>query len=388
MDLDRASSWTSRPRVVHVTTAHFADDVRIFERECRSLSETGLYDVYLAASGTIAGDAGVTLIPMTPPPVSRAGRFTAGLRKSLALTAALEADLWHFHDPELLPVAIRLARSGRRVVWDAHEDYGAQFTEVGAKNWVPRPARSVVRAGTQALLKQVDRHAVGVIAATPTIASRYSNPRTVVVGNEARLDLFAQCRPDFASRQVLFTGSPGPGHLFREVVEAVADIPDARLAVAGREPSATVWREARTLLGDRLDHLGWLDRRQLAAAMASSALGLLTYADTEAYADSSPTKGFEFAAAGLPMVASPNRMNVDAFRRSGAGYMAEDFSSRALRTAISVALSDELRWQSASESGRDWAAREGSWAASEHRLLELYAVVLGDLACPGNSTFK
>ncbi|MCY7287519.1 MAG: hypothetical protein LH624_04550, partial [Cryobacterium sp.] len=305
MCLDRDSHPDMRPRVIHITTAHSADDVRIFERECRSLVATGRYDVYLAAAGTLPDDAGVTLIPMAPAPNSRAGRFASGPRKALALARACAADIWHFHDPELLPVALKLARSGQRVIWDAHEDYVAQFTSAGGKSWVPGPARGAVRAGTRALLKQIDTHGAGVIAATPTIAERYSNPRTVVVGNEAHLELFSHCRPDFLSRQILFTGSPGPAHLFREVVEAVADIPDVRLAVAGREPSPAIWSEAQTLLGDRLTHLGWLDRSGLAAAMGSSALGLLTYADTAAYASSSPTKGFEFAAAGLPMVASP-----------------------------------------------------------------------------------
>ena len=141
-------------RVVHVTTAHAADDVRIFERECRSLAASGRYEVYLAAAGTIPSDSGVTLIPLSTAPRSRAGRFSSGPRKGFAVASAVAADLWHFHDPELLPVALRLARSGHRVIWDAHEDYVAQFTEAGAKNWVPGPVRGAVRAGTQALIRE------------------------------------------------------------------------------------------------------------------------------------------------------------------------------------------------------------------------------------------
>ena len=187
-----------------------------------------------ARSGTIPSDSDVTLIPLSPPPGAGQGRFTSGPAR-LRPAAAVAADLWHFHDPELLPVALRFARSGHRVIWDAHEDYVSQFTEAGKKEWVPGAVRGAVRAGTQALMREVDRHAAGVIAATPTIASRYSNPRTVLVGNEARLELFSECRPDWTSRQVLFTGSPGPGHLFLEVVEGVSQVPDVRLAVAGRE---------------------------------------------------------------------------------------------------------------------------------------------------------
>jgi len=110
--------------------------------------------VYLAAAGTIPGDAGVTLIPLGPVPHRRARRFISGPRKALALARAVVADLWHFHDPELLPVALKLARSGHRVVWDAHEDYLAQFTETGSKSWVPGLVRPAVRIGTRRLLAQ------------------------------------------------------------------------------------------------------------------------------------------------------------------------------------------------------------------------------------------
>jgi glycosyltransferase involved in cell wall biosynthesis len=371
------SDRAKRPRIIHVTTAHRADDVRIFERECRSLAATGLYEVYLAAAGTIPSDAGVILIPLKPAPRSRAGRFASGPRKALALARAIAADLWHFHDLELLPVALLLARSGHDVIWDAHEDYSAQFTATGGKSWVPGPARWVVRAGTQALLSQLDKHAAGVIAATPRIAARYSNPRTVLVGNEARLELFSRCRPAFQSRQILFTGSPGPGHLFRDVVEAVARVPGAHLAVAGRQPDPAVWAQAKTILGDGLVHLGWLDRNGIVDAMSAACVGLLTYADTSTNAENSPNKLFEFGAAGLPVVATPTRSNLRYLARSGAGVVAEGFTSHDLAEALSELLGDELTWESASNAGRVWAAREGSWTVSEGRLLGLYSDMFG-----------
>lgn len=364
------------PRVVHVTTAHRADDVRVFERECRSLADSRRYDVYLAAAGSIPAGSGVTLIPLPPKPSSRAERFISGPRKALALPQVLAADLWHFHDPELLPVALTLATRGRRVIWDAHEDYLAQFHESGAKHWVPRPLRGVVRRGTGAMLAAIDRYASGVVAATPTIASRYTNSRTVIVGNEARLEHFSPCRPDYDSRQILFTGKPGPWELFDEVVNAVALVPGARLVVAGEDPDPAIWGRARATLGHRIAHLGWLDRAGLAKAISASSLGLVTYADIPAYSVSSPTKSFEFAAAGLPVVATPNRMNIKTLGVSGAGVVAEDFSSPALQAAIARALSDRGAWRAASEAGRQWAAREGSWSQSEVRLLRLYADIL------------
>ena len=367
------------PRIIHVTTAHRADDVRIFDRECRSLAASGLYDVYLAAAGEIPDGSGVSLIPLTPAPRTRLRRFVAGPLKAGALSRTVAADVWHFHDPELLPVAIRLARAGKSVIWDSHEDYVGKLTEPGGKAWVPEPARSLVRSGTRSMLGLMDKLAAGVVAATPTIASLYSNQRVVIVGNEARLELFEHCQPYFTSRQILFTGSPGPGHLFEEVVKAVAELPGTQLAVAGRDPEPAIWAKAKACLGERLIHLGWLDRKGIANAIASSAVGLSTYADLPTYnAGNSPNKLFEFGAAGLPVVATPTMSNKRYVAANGTGVVAEGFSSNDLASAISQVLANPVAWEAASRAGRAWAAREGSWSVSEARLLDLYAAIVGE----------
>lgn len=377
MGLIVTSSRAVRPRVVHVTTAHRADDVRIFEREGRSLARCGRYEVVLAAAGTIPAQSGVTLLPLVPAPSSRAGRFTSGPRKAFGLSRAMTADLWHFHDPELLPVALYLARSGAAVIWDAHEDYVAQFTENGGKSWVPGPVRGLVRRGMQAMLAAIDRHATAVVAATPTIADRYTNIRTVVVGNEARLEDFLACEPDFASHRLLFTGSVGPGHLFGEVVAAVERLPSAQLVVAGRPPQPSIWSAAAARLGSRLEHVGWLDRQGLSREMSRSALGLATYADTDAYAVAAPTKLFEFCAGGLPVLASPTVSNRRYVEEGGGGFLADGFSVDAIARTVESALSDREAWELASARGREWAEREGSWEPSEKRLLDLYQEILG-----------
>ena len=278
-----------------------------------------------------------------------------------------------------LPVALKLARFGARVIWDAHEDYAAQFTENGSKSWVPGPARGLVRAGFELILMAVDRTAVGVVAATPTIAARYTNRNTVVVGNEARLEDFSSCAPDFDARRCLFIGIPGPGHLFLETVEAIEGLPGVSLAVAGRRPDSTVWRQAKSTLGARIEHLGWLSREGLAREFSASTIGLATDASLGAYLDekASPTKVFEFLAGGLPIVGTPTP-SVAKLLRDSSGERSKGFSSEDLRDAIAITLREREAWRSLSLAGRDWIYRNAGWGPSEERLLGLYTRVLSD----------
>jgi len=372
------------PQVVHITTSHHAADVRIFERECRSLSEVGGYRVAIAGDGHLPSNSQVHLFPLGRIPSGSLRRWTVGLFRAWRLTRSLNPDLWHVHDPEVLPLVLWLARTGRKVIWDAHEDYECRLS-----GRVGEPAASRLQALTmkslRLLIDHVDRSVAGVVAATPTIAARYSNRRTMVVGNEARLETFEGCTPTFESRQILFTGSTAPGHLFLETVQAVAAIPDVELAVAGREPHQPSWSEAKVKLGNRLRHLGWLDRPALTSAIHESILGMLTYENREAEDTAAANKAYEFAAGGLPVIATPNKVNIHNINHLGVGFLARDFTSDALQSAIELALSNSHAWNQASQDARAWARRDGTWKNSEAKLLGLYRELIGDMTI--DSTF-
>jgi len=366
--------------VIHITTSHRADDVRIFERECRSLAESGRYSVIVVGAGSIPLDCGVSQVNFQTVPQKRILRFTLGPWRAWRLLRRLDADLWHFHDPELLPVACWAAASGRKVVWDAHEDYEGQFEETSSRKWIPKALQRLVRFGFVRLLQSIDSRAVGIVAATPSVAAQYRNRRVAVVGNEARVESFRECKPDFTSRRLLFTGTVSDAHLFKEVVAAVRESGNVTLAVAGheRQKASESWMHAENLLGERLSFVGWLPREQLAAEINRSAIGLVTYADLAPYRVASPTKFFEFAAAGLPMVMTPNHpMNTELCARSGACFLANGFDENSLAEAIQKSLSNFESWKSASDDARLWSLTHGSWKNSEARLLQLYDSILG-----------
>lgn len=360
--------------VCHVTTAHPADDVRIYEKECKTLASTGKYRVTLAAPAAQEYGLSIDAVSLPRKRDSRVARLIHGPLAAFRLTRRHSFDIWHFHDPELVPVAIALSLQGKTVIWDAHEDYQSQISSTGAKRYIPKPGRPLIRGAARLLLGLADRTVSAVVAATPTIANRYTASHTCVVGNEAVVGRFTDCKPLYESRQLLFIGSPTADHCFPQVIAAVESISDVHLLIAGRRLDASTWSEAKRRLGTRVRYAGWLDREGLALAINESAIGLVTYADSAAYNDDyiSPTKLFEFAAAGLPVVGTPIRGNQRLIADSGSGVVAEGFNSKAIQVAIEKALQSKETWKEQSEAGRRWSAKYGSWTASEKRLTDLY----------------
>jgi len=109
-------------RVVHITTVHDPRDPRIFHKQLKTLRAAG-YDARLLAPRD--GSASVDGIPIVALPEVE-GRYRRLVLQRAAYQQArkLNAALYHFHDPELIPVGYLLKRTtGAAVLYDMHEDY-------------------------------------------------------------------------------------------------------------------------------------------------------------------------------------------------------------------------------------------------------------------------
>ena len=108
-------------KVCHMTSVHPPEDVRIFHKECVSLAEAG-YEVYLVERGESCEKNGVHIIGLGDLPKNRLKRMTEGAKKVYEKALELDCDIYHFHDPELLPYGLKLKKKGKKVIFDSHEN--------------------------------------------------------------------------------------------------------------------------------------------------------------------------------------------------------------------------------------------------------------------------
>src|SRR5699024_5617497 len=111
-------------RVVHITTVHNPHDPRIYYKQCLSLQRGG-FDTYLVAQRAtpkLAEDNGVTHIQFKKRR-GRLKRMTIGAWEAYRQAKKLQADIYVFHDPELMWIGALLKRKNNIVIYDIHEDY-------------------------------------------------------------------------------------------------------------------------------------------------------------------------------------------------------------------------------------------------------------------------
>ena len=144
-------------RVCHLTSVHSSDDTRVFHKECVSLARAG-YDVTLVAPGESREELGVHIVGVGEKPVGTLNRLTSPFVKCAYEAAlALDCELYHLHDPELLPYALKLKRHGKTVIFDSHEFYSLLIQEKGyIPGFLKKPASRIYGALEAGVFQKLD----------------------------------------------------------------------------------------------------------------------------------------------------------------------------------------------------------------------------------------
>jgi glycosyltransferase involved in cell wall biosynthesis len=361
-------------KVAHLTSVHPVVDTRILHKQAATLAAAG-HEVVLVA--VAEGDAvlrGVRLRAVSGGG-GRGRRMTAVALRVLRAALAERADVYHFHDPELIPVGLALKLAGRRVIYDVHEDVPAQ---VLSKHWIHPRLRGPVARATALLEGAAARLFDAVVVANPAHADRYPAARTVAVRNLPDLAEFAGAGPGTTAREpaAIYVGDLTRARGALEMVRAMALLPPAcpaRLWLGGRFSEPGLEAACRAEPGwARVDFLGWVDRAQLAARLARARLGLVLLHPVPHYQANYPVKLFECMAAGVPVVASDLPLCREVVEGAGCGLLVDPRDPAAIAGALAWLLDHPEEAAAMGARGRSAVEQRYTWASEARTLLALY----------------
>lgn len=369
-------------KICHMTSAHSAEDDRIFVKECCSLVTAG-YDTSLVACGTVYDKNCVHIIGIGNAPSGRIKRMLKTSKLVYEKALSVDADIYHFHDPELLPYGLKLKKRGKKVIFDSHECYREQ---IRSKNYLPVWMRSIISAAYSWYEDYVLRHLDAVIFPC-TMGGK--NPfegkccRAAIISNAAILgEFFSRYDPkhERLPDSVCYIGGLTEARGINNNILAVSKV-GARLYLAGEFASD----EYEAKLREKpefacVEYLGVLNRAEVAQLLSDCCIGLCTLLDRGQYLkiDTFGIKVFEYMSMGLPVILSDcpyNRKMVDKLKF---GICVDPENVDEIADAIRYLLDHPEEAKRMGENGRRAIKEEFNWGVEEKKLLALYEDILRD----------
>lgn len=368
-------------KVCHLSSAHAPNDTRIFHKQCASLAKAG-YQVSFVVKAKDAQSVGCTTqkgVQVIQVPVdssSRLKRMLFGAKAVYQKALEVDADIYEFHDPELLPYGLKLAKKGKKVIFDSHEDYPTQIME---KEWIPTLLRRIISSAYRAyethVVKQLD---AVLFPCTKNGINIFENraKQVVILSNAVMLEEMTppQQEAQKSGDTICCTGSltyqRGITHLIRAAHQA-----GVKLILAGQYSSEEYRRELEAMPEySCVEYLGYIGRQELAQVYARSSIGMSTILNVGQYAslDNFPTKVYEYMAAGLPVIVSDYPFMRRSVQQDDFGIAVDPADVQAVAQAIRAILSDPQRAQQMGENGRQAVLQKYNWDIELKKLLELY----------------
>ncbi|MEO8029796.1 MAG: glycosyltransferase family 4 protein [Gemmatimonadota bacterium] len=367
-------------KIVHVTSVHPWNDVRIYQKMCRSLARAG-HEVHLVAPEPVAGAPraaaadGISL-HLVPRRSGRVRRVIGTARDAADTAIGLQADVLHFHDPELLPYfAGGSRRRSTRIVYDVHEDHRNSVAE---RSWAPQGVRQLLGWSLGWYEDLVSPRMSAIVTATPRIAERFRrHPLVQVIQNfpELEADPFASGggrRP--VPGRFAYIGVISDGRCIGEMIEAVAMLgTSATLDLAGHWERAGRAAECRKLPGwSRVRELGMVSRSEVFAMLTCVEAGLVLFRPLKNHVNAQPNKLFEYMLAGLPVIASDFPLWRALIEPEGAGLLVDPESTEAIAGAMRWMLAHPDEAAAMGRRGRAAVLERYNWQGEFTKLLTLY----------------
>ena len=365
-------------RIAHLTTVHHPFDPRIFRKQLTTLAEAG-FEAHLVAPHARSEIQQGVRITALPPVEGRCCR--ARLHPKLYRAARrLDAALYHFHDPELIPAACLLKRTtGARVIYDMHENY----------RWHGPAEGRLLRLLERWCFRWVD-HVVVANPAQQRIPAAHGAPSTVVANyyKPPDDDFSPLERPPLKDFRLAYTGVMSAARGLLTLVDLAAlfqrEHPRWRLDLTGvcylagdrKKAEERIWEKGAKSALHRTGWDAYVPWRRIIQTCHGAHAGLVLWNRTPHHLETVPTKFYEYLSAGLPILCSDFPLWRRFVERHNCGAVVPPGDAEAAFAVLKEWTDDPARYRALAANARA-AASQYQWSVMGRQLVRLYDRLLG-----------
>lgn len=361
-------------KVCHITSVHPPYDARIFHKECCSLAKK--YEVWLIAPNVndhIKNGVHLTGLNIPKGRIKRLFYQQKIYKKAIAVNAVS----YHLHDPELLPLGLKLKRKGKIVIFDSHEDVPQQLL---TKEWLPKPLAKIVSRLYAMYEAKAMKHYDALISVTPVIVERLRkiNSKTYQVTN---FPIITDC-PDNRTwgNSACFTGGVSVRYMHENIINALSKTNIVYRLAGPCNPISYLEILKNLPNWANVQYDGVIPHTECSLYIQKSSVGLalLDYLPNVGYKKGSlgVLKIFEYMQAGIPVVATDFDLWKEIIEGNDCGLCVDPHNTDAIANAIKYFVDNKDIAQKKGDNGKRTVERFYSWASQETILFDLYATIV------------
>ncbi len=360
-------------KICHISSVHPRYDTRIYQKQLKTLRSTYNKVSLVVADGK--GDEltadGINIYDVGKIK-GRLKRFLSSGKMVLKKALELNADVYQFHDPELLRIASKLKKHGKLVVFDSHEDVPRQIL---SKPYLKSFVKPMLSRIYERFESRKAKHLAGIITATDFITERFSkiHPNVITVKNFPIINEL-QMKIDWSKKEnsACYIGAIAPTRGIREIVQAV-ELGNLQFELAGKFSSDDLKNEVLdSPSADKIHFYGFADRQLVKTILGKSKVGLVTLHPTLSYQDALPVKMFEYMIAGVPVVTSNIPLWEKIVNDADCGIAVDPFSPQDIADAVNKIMNDDDLAERFAHNGQRAVIEHYNWENEAAKLLSFY----------------
>lgn len=356
-------------KVCHITSVHKFPDIRIFYKECVSLSTK--YEVHLITSNVKdCVKDGVTVHGVALPSnrLSRVMQLNRVYKKAVEINA----DIYHFHDPELMKMGVALKKKGKKVVFDSHEDIPLDIAE---KTWMPYLVRKMMSKYYEVLEKKLLRKYDALVSVTPSIVDklRKINPNTYQITNYPFKETFNDQRT--WQNAICFAGVVNSSWMHEYIFEALRDL-DVVYDLAGPSTQEYIDKIRSNEVSKKIVYHGNLKLDKVKPFIQKHIAGMALYDYKPSFGYKKGSLGnnkiFEYMAAGVPVIATDFELWREIIEKNECGICVNPHDVSSIESAIRFLLEHPEEAKRMGDNGVKITQNHYNWSSQEQILFDLY----------------